>query len=66
MQAKSTAATHDEYIDGQTLAEAYRPRLPTASIGRSRIRCKRLSDVDTEVLTAPFRSAAANPPAPLS
>lgn len=32
------------------LAERYRERLPRASIGRSCIRFKRLSDVDTDVL----------------
>jgi uncharacterized protein YdhG (YjbR/CyaY superfamily) len=50
---------------GQYLAETYQPKLPKASIGKSCIRFKRLSDVDTEVLGALFRTAAANPPAPL-
>jgi uncharacterized protein YdhG (YjbR/CyaY superfamily) len=51
--------------DGKHLAESYQPKLPKASIGRSCIRFKRLSDVDTEVLSTLFRTAAANPPAPL-
>jgi uncharacterized protein YdhG (YjbR/CyaY superfamily) len=52
--------------DGRELAEVYQPRLPKASIGRSCIRFKRLSDVDTSVLGTLFRTAAANPPAPLA
>ena len=52
--------------DGKYLAESYQPKLPKASIGRSCIRFKRLSDVDTGVLSTLFRTAAANPPAPLS
>lgn len=57
-----TAVTND----GKDLAEVYQPQLPKASIGRSCIRFNRLSDVDTEVLGTLFRTAAANPPAPLT
>ena len=48
--------------DGRYLAESYRPRLPKASIGKSCIRFKRLSDVDIEVLTALLKEAAAHIP----
>jgi uncharacterized protein YdhG (YjbR/CyaY superfamily) len=44
--------------DGGHLAESYRPKLPKASIGKSCIRFKRLSDVDTSVLGELFRVAA--------
>lgn len=36
--------------DGQYLAESYKERLPKASIGKSCIRFKHLSDVDLEVI----------------
>jgi uncharacterized protein YdhG (YjbR/CyaY superfamily) len=55
------AATGDEGY----LAESFKPRLPKASIGKSCIRFKRLSDLDTEVLAALFKAAAANPPGEL-
>jgi hypothetical protein len=41
------------------LAESYRDRLPKASIGKSCIRFKRLSDVDISVLAGLFLAAAA-------
>jgi uncharacterized protein DUF1801 len=50
---------------GAYLAESYRPRLPKASIGKSCIRFKRLSDVDTDILADLFTAAAANPPGEL-
>ncbi len=51
---------------GQYLAETFRDRLPKASIGKSCIRFKRLSDVDTAVLSEIVGTAAANPPGPLT
>ncbi|HEV2778595.1 MAG TPA: DUF1801 domain-containing protein [Actinophytocola sp.] len=51
--------------EGGWLAESYRPRLPKASIGKSCIRFKRLSDMDTETLADLFTAAAANPPGEL-
>jgi hypothetical protein len=45
------------------LAEGYRERLPKASIGRSCVRFRRLSDVDTAVLAELFTEAAVTPPA---
>ncbi|PXY33058.1 hypothetical protein BAY59_08025 [Prauserella coralliicola] len=56
-----TAVTGDGY-----LAESYRDRLPKASIGKSCIRFKRLSDVDSGVLAEIVRRAAADPPYPLT
>lgn len=52
--------------DGGYLAERYADRLPKASIGRSCIRFKRLSDVDTDVLAQVLRVAAANLPGELA
>ena len=52
--------------DGRYLAETFRPRLPKASIGKSRIRFKRLSDVDTAALTELLQAASANPPGELA
>lgn len=37
-------------VDGQMLAETYKPRFPKANIGRSCIRFKRLDDVDLEAV----------------
>jgi uncharacterized protein YdhG (YjbR/CyaY superfamily) len=49
--------------DGGYLAEAYKERLPKASIGKSCIRFKRLGDVDREALERLLREAAqAGPP----
>jgi uncharacterized protein YdhG (YjbR/CyaY superfamily) len=45
--------------DGGHLAESYQPRLPKASIGKSCIRFKRLSDVDTTALADLIKAAAA-------
>ncbi|HEY3259174.1 MAG TPA: DUF1801 domain-containing protein [Pseudonocardiaceae bacterium] len=45
--------------DGRYVAEIFQPRLPKASIGKSCIRFKRLSDVDTDVLAELLRTAAA-------
>lgn len=52
--------------DGRYLAETFQPRLPKASIGKSCIRFKRVSDVDTEVLAELLRAAVANPPGKLA
>jgi uncharacterized protein YdhG (YjbR/CyaY superfamily) len=52
--------------DGRYLAESYRPRLPKASIGKSCIRFKQVSDVDTEVLADLLRAAVAHPPGVLT
>ncbi|HET8640783.1 MAG TPA: DUF1801 domain-containing protein [Pseudonocardiaceae bacterium] len=52
--------------DGGYLAETYADRLPKASIGRSCVRFKRLSDVDADVLAQMLRAAAANPPGELA
>jgi hypothetical protein len=46
-------------VDGGHLAESYRAKLPKASIGKSCIRFKRLSDLDTSVLAALLTAAAA-------
>jgi len=51
--------------DGTYLAESYRLRLPNASIGKSCVRFRRVSDVDTAVLAELVREAAANPPGTL-
>jgi hypothetical protein len=70
-----TMASNKNYIsvyvaatteDGGYLAESYRPRLPNASIGKSCVRFKKLSDVDTEVLAELLREAEARPPGELS
>ena len=37
-------------VDGQYVAERYKERLPKASIGKSCVRFKRLSDVDLDTL----------------
>ena len=50
--------------DGRYLAEAFRDRLPKASIGKSCIRFKRLSDVDADVLAELLHTAAAGLSAP--
>lgn len=52
-------------VDDRYLAETFKPRLPKASIGKSCIRFKRVSDVDTEALAELLRAAAANPPGQL-
>jgi hypothetical protein len=44
---------------GHYLAEEYQDRLPKADIGKSCVRFKRLSDVDTAVLDEMLREAAA-------
>ncbi|MFD9958996.1 hypothetical protein [Amycolatopsis sp. NPDC058986] len=48
------------------LAESYAERLPKASIGKSCVRFKRLSDVDTAVLAELLTEAAARPPGELA
>ncbi|MFE0027319.1 iron chaperone [Amycolatopsis sp. NPDC059021] len=48
------------------LAESYADRLPEASVGKSCVRFKRLSDVDTGVLAELFTVAAAHPPGELA
>ena len=48
------------------VAQRYADRLPKASVGRSCIRFKRLSDVDTGVLAQLLRVAADNPPGELA
>lgn len=48
------------------LAEAYADRLPKANIGKSCVRFKRLSDVDTEVIADLVRYAAKHPPGELT
>lgn len=48
------AADEDGYV-----AERYRERLPKASIGKSCVRFKRLSDLDQSVLRALIRETAA-------
>lgn len=45
--------------DGHYLAEEYAERLPKADIGKSCVRFKRVSDVDTAVLEEMVREAAA-------
>jgi hypothetical protein len=45
------------------LPELFADRLPKASVGKSCVRFKRLSDVDIEVLGELLRAAAAHPPA---
>jgi hypothetical protein len=52
-------------VDGRYLAESYTDRLPNASIGKSCIRFKRLSDVDTDVLAEILLTAVKNPPGEL-
>lgn len=44
--------------EGKYLAEGYKKELPKASIGKSCIRFKRLSDVDEKVLAKIIRKAA--------
>jgi hypothetical protein len=39
-------------FDGKYITESYKPQLPKASIGKSCIRFKKLSDVDSKVLAA--------------
>jgi uncharacterized protein YdhG (YjbR/CyaY superfamily) len=53
-------------IGDRHLAETYADRLPKASIGKSCIRFKRLSDVDTGVLAELLRTAAEHPPGELT
>jgi hypothetical protein len=48
--------------DGRYLAEAYRERLPKASIGKSCIRFKRLGDLDQDALADVLREAARQMP----
>jgi hypothetical protein len=48
--------------EGGYLAETYKDRLPRASIGRSCIRFKRLSDVDQELLAELLREAVSRTP----
>jgi hypothetical protein len=50
-------------VDGRYVAETYAGRLPKASIGKSCVRFKRLSDVDTAVLAELLLAAAEHPPA---
>lgn len=53
-------------VEGRHLAEAYADRLPRANIGKSCVRFKRLSDVDTEVIADLVRYAAKHPPGELN
>lgn len=45
--------------EGQYIAEKYKPQLPKASIGKSCIRFKRLSDVDLDVLERLIKEGSA-------
>ncbi len=45
-------------VDGGYVAEAYKEKLPKASIGRSCIRFKKLEDVDVKVLKEIFKKTA--------
>ncbi|GAA4528214.1 iron chaperone [Amycolatopsis samaneae] len=56
-----TSVVGDRY-----LAESYAERLPKASVGKSCVRFKRVSDVDTAVLAELLREAAAHPPGELA
>lgn len=49
--------------EGKYLAESYKAKLPKASIGKSCIRFKRLSDVDINVLKVIIKEAAKLKPA---
>jgi hypothetical protein len=49
-------------VGGRYVAETYAERLPKASTGKSRVRFKRLSDVDTAALAELLRTAAEHPP----
>ncbi|MGH3992405.1 MAG: iron chaperone [Pseudonocardiaceae bacterium] len=53
-------------VGDRYLAESFQDRLPKASIGKSCIRFKRLSDLDPDALTDLLRAAAANPPGTLT
>jgi len=50
---------------GGYLAESYRTRLAKASVGKSCIRFKRLTDLDRDALISLFKEAAAYPPGEL-
>ncbi|HEU5474569.1 MAG TPA: DUF1801 domain-containing protein [Actinophytocola sp.] len=50
---------------GGYLAESYAPRLPNASVGKSCIRFRRLSDLDRDTLVSLFKEAVAHPPGDL-
>ena len=52
-------------VDGGPLAEAFAPRLPKASIGKSCVRVRRAADLDPDVLVELLREAAAHPPGDL-
>ena len=52
-------------VDGRYLAEAYAPRLPKASVGRSCIRVRRATDLDPAVVAELLREAVAHPPGEL-
>ena len=52
-------------VDGRYLAEAYAPRLPKASVGKSCIRVRRAADLDLDVVAELLREAAAHPPGDL-
>lgn len=51
---------------GTSVAESYADRLPEASIGRSCIRFKRVSDLDGDVLAQVLRTAIDNLPGELA
>lgn len=51
---------------GTSVAESYADRLPKASIGRSCVRFKRLSDVDSHVLAQMLRTAMYHLPGELA
>jgi hypothetical protein len=50
-------------VGDQYVPERYADRLPKASIGRSCVRMKRLSDIDEDVLAELLREAGKHPPA---
>jgi hypothetical protein len=52
-------------VDGRYLAEAYAPRLPKASIGKSCVRVRRVADLDFDVVAELLRDAVAHPPGEL-
>ncbi len=51
--------------EGRYVAEAFAPRLPRASVGRSCIRFRRMADLDTDVVVELLRTAVAHLPGAL-
>lgn len=45
-------------VDGEYVAERYKPKLPKANIGKSCIRFKKLEDIDLDVLREVVRETA--------